>query len=371
MLKNKIVQLMILGAFAAQILAPAVFAVSPSVRIKDIARVLEAHENQLMGFGLVIGLKNTGDSNQTVFTRQALTNLLSHMGIPPQEKEFRSRNVAAVMVTAKLAAFTKTGQKLDVTVSSLGDAISLRGGTLILTPLQGVDGEIYAIAQGPLAVGGQNEKVTVPLVDRAPTTVGIISDGAVVEKEVPVTMGERNILTIVLNNPDFTTASRLAYSITRSGIVEANAKDAATVVIPIRKGVDIVNLVASLENLRVVPDTLAKVVINERTGTIVMGENVRIAPVAVTFGTVTVKISPVDVSASSYGGGDVNGATTTARSTVKYYDGNKKLAQVESGANLVSLIRALNKIGATPSDLVGVLQAIKKSGALSAELEII
>ena len=355
-------------------LTTAVFAVSPPVRIKDLSHILEARDNQLMGFGLVVGLKNTGDSQQTGFTRQALTNLLSRMGVAPQDQEFRSRNVAAVMVTANLRPFTRIGQKMDVVVSSLGDAISLRSGTLLLTPMQGVDGDVYAIAQGSVSTAGDTQNLYVPLMERGQNTVAMIPSGALVEKEIPVSMGDRNILTIVLNQPDFTTATRIAYTITRSKMVEAVAKDAGTVLIPVKPDNDLVSLVSKIENLQVVPDSLARVVINERTGTVVVGENVRLAPVAITYGSVTIKIAPMDVfaTATSQDVRILEGSTaTTMRSTVQYLEGGRKLVQLDAGASLGSLVRALNKIGASPQDMIGILQAIKKAGALTAELEII
>jgi flagellar P-ring protein precursor FlgI len=341
------------------------------VRIKDIARVLEARENQLMGFGLVVGLRNTGDRSQTGFTQQALTNLLSRMGVVPQTVDFRSRNVAAVMITATLPPFVKSGQKLDVTVSSVGDATSLQGGTLLLTPLQGADGNVYAVAQGSLLVGVESSAPSVPYVRQRQTTVGRIPGGALVEKEVPVSLGDKGSLTIVLDEPDFTTANRMVASIRRVGL-DAVARDAATVVIPTTPEENIVSLVSRIENLTVVPDVVAKIVVNERTGTIVIGENVKIAPVAVSYAGIDVVIG--DVSLFSEGTtGDLaqEDSRYRARSLARLQRTEGKLTLVPAGATLSSLVRALNVIGASPKDLIAILQAMKKAGAIKAEIEVI
>lgn len=353
------------------VLATVAFAVSPAVRIKDIAHVLEARENQLMGFGLVVGLRNTGDKSQTGFTQQALTNLLSRMGVVPQSVDFKSRNVAAVMVTATLPPFIKSGQKLDVTVSSVGDATSLQGGTLLITPLQGVDDQIYAVAQGSIVIGLESSAPSVPYVRQRQATVGRIPGGAIVEKEVPVTLGDKGMLSIVLNDPDFTTTNRMVSAVRREGL-DASAKDAGTVVVPLTGGEDIVELVSRLENLKVTPDTIAKIVINERTGTIVIGENVVIAPAAVSYGGIDVIIG--DVSLFSEG---ISADTSQdesryrARSQARLDRKEGKLTVVPASPTLASLVRALNAIGASPKDLIAILQAMKKAGAIKAELEVI
>lgn len=346
-------------------------AVSPPVRVKDIARVLEARENQLMGFGLVVGLKNTGDRTQTGFTQQALTNLLSRMGMVPQSVDFKSRNVAAVMVTATLPPFVKPGQKIDVTVSSVGDATSLQGGTLLITPLQGMDDQVYAVAQGNLVVGLDPSSPNVPYVERRQVTVGRIPNGAIVEKEVPVTMVGKGGLTIVLNEPDFTTANRLAAVIRAAGI-DAFARDAGTVAVPVSGGEDVVALLSRIENLKVTPDTVAKIVINERTGTIVIGENVVISPVAVSYGGIDVTIGDVSLFSEGSvveGGQDESRYRAQTRARLKKEEG--KLVAVAPAPTLASLVRALNAIGASPKDLIAILQAMKKAGAIKAELEII
>jgi len=352
-------------------LTSGVYGRSPSVRIKDIAHVLEARENQLMGFGLVVGLRNTGDKSQTGFTQQALTNLLSRMGVVPQTVNFKSRNVAAVMVTTNLPPFLKPGQKVDVTVSSVGDAISLQGGTLLITPLQGVDGKVYAVAQGNLLVGLESGAPAVPYVKQRQTTVGRIPSGALVEKEVSVTVGAKGLLTIVLDNPDFTTVNRVAASIKRIGL-NAKALDAGTITVAVKTDTNLVNLVSRIEKLTVVPDAVAKIVVNERTGTIVIGESVKIAPVAVSYSGIDVIIG--DVSLFTEGSAAESAEDESryrARSMARLKKTEGKLKLVPAGATLSALVRALNTIGASPRDLIAILQAMKKAGAIKAELEVI
>lgn len=350
---------------------PEARAVSPAVRIKDIAHILEARDNQLMGFGLVVGLRNTGDKSQTGFTQQALTNLLSRMGVVPQSVDFRSRNAAAVMVTATLPPFVKSGQKLDVTVSSMGDATSLQGGTLLITPLQGIDDQVYAVAQGSLLVGIEPATPNVPYVRQQQATVGRIPGGALVEKEVAVTIESAGIITIVLDQPDFTTANRIVAAIRRAGL-DAFAKDAGTVTVTPGEE-EIVALVARVENLTITPDTVAKVVVNERTGTIVIGENVVISPVAVAYGAYEVYIGDTALYTEGNSGdnqyGDNSRYRAAGRASYKKTEG--KLTAIPESPTLSRLVRALNTIGAAPKDLVAILQAMKKAGAIKAELEVI
>jgi len=346
-------------------------AVSPRVRIKDIAHVLEARENQLMGFGLVVGLRNTGDRSKTGFTQQALTNLISRMGVVPQTIDFSSRNVAAVMVTAQLPPFVKSGQKIDVTISSVGDATSLQGGTLLVTPLNGVDDQVYAVAQGSMLVGIESSAPSVPYVRQRQSTVGRIPNGALVEKEVPVSLASKGLLTIVLDNPDFTTATRVAAAITSKGFL-ANATDAGTVTVPIGFEGDIVKTIAQIENLTVVPDVVAKIIVNERTGTIVVGESVKIAPVAVSYSGIDVTIGEVSLFSEGVEGEAAQGESRyRARSLARLERNEGELKVVPGGATLSSLVRALNTIGASPKDLIAILQAMKKAGAIKADLEVI
>ena len=382
------------------------------VRIKDIAQVLQARDNQLFGFGLVIGLRGSGDTAQTGFTKLALTNLLNRVGVVPQANipnpaDFRSRNVAAVMVTANLPPFIREGRRLDISVSSIGDSTSLLGGTLLFTPLQGANGDVYAVAQGAVAVGGGSSSSGLsfrpaPTLERSQQTVGRISGGAIVEKEVAVTLaalpkedlsvvvvgeqeravriveeqkagtgsGTAAVLNIVLNQPDFTTAARVAYSLAKAGM-DAKARDAATILVSLPSADDLVGAIARLEAVTVVPDSPAKVVINERTGTVVIGENVRVAPVAVTYGNVSVQISDIDLyeytGGNGYPSGYGNYGATLSRSKIHPEEKPAKVSEV-SGASLKDLIQSLNALGATPRDLIAILQAIKSAGALTAEV---
>lgn len=345
-----------------------------SVRIKDISHVLEARDNQLMGFGLVVGLRNCGDRSQTGFTQQALTNLMSRMGVVPQSVDFRSRNTAAVMVTAILPPFVKSGQKIDVTVSSVGDATSLQGGTLLTTPLKGVDDQVYAVAQGSLLVGVIPGSPTVPYIylKQRQTTAGRIPGGGLVEKEIPVSLANKNSLTLVINEPDFTTAKRVADRIQRAGI-DAVAKDAATVMVGRTDDKDLVVLLAAIENLTVVPDEIAKIVVNERTGTIVIGHNVKIDPVAVSYAGIDVTIGDMSLFSEGGIGEEIipDDGRYRARTVSKINQTQSKLIPVSGGATLSSLARALNAVGASPQDLISILQAMKHAGAIKAELEVI
>ncbi len=360
----------IFTVFILSLMIAAPLVAAPAVRIKDIAHVLGARDNQLMGFGLVVGLKNTGDSQSTGFTKQAMTNLLSKMGVPPQI-DFKSRNVAAVMVTANLPAFVKSGQKFDVTVSSMGDATSLSGGTLLLAPLFGPDNVVYAVAQGNITVDQDLLLPNLPPVRKSQATAGRIPGGALVEKEIPVTLSDKGALSIVIDDPDFTTATRVAEAITRSGL-DARAVDAATVKVTVFGNEDALRVMNRIENLTVVPDTVAKVVINERTGTIVMGENVRISEAAVSYGGLNVTVGPLKLytegSIAEAGEGQ---ATTRTQTNAQITRSDSGLRYVASSTRLIDVVRALNSVRATPQELIAILQAMKKVGALKAELEII
>ncbi len=341
---------------------------APTVRIKDIAHVLQARDNQLMGFGLVVGLRNTGDTQQTGFTKQAITNLLSKMGVAPQ-LDFKSRNVAAVMVTANLPPFAKSGQKLDITVSSMGDSTSLAGGTLLFTPLSGADSEIYATAQGNVTVGQDNLAPNLPPLRSSQATVGNIPGGALIEKEVPVSLADKGYISIVLDEADFTTATRVADAIAKLGF-EASAVDASTIRVPVYGDTDAVKVVSRIEGITITPDSVAKVVVNERTGTIVVGENVKIAEAAVTSGNINVTIGSVRIHSEGSQGESAAGTLgldTTARVT----QDNGNLVRMPQSARLSDVVKALNAIKATPQDLIAILQALKKAGALKAELEVI
>lgn len=346
------------------LLTPMVFSQQPSaVRLKDIGKIVEARDNEIMGFGLVVGLRNTGDSRSTGFTHLALRNLLNKMGVSLGGIDFNSRNVAAVMVTATLPPFLKKGQRIPVTVSALGDSNSLVGGTLLLTPLQGADLLTYAVAQGNVVVNGIDERSGGNRLLRSQTTVGSIPDGAIIESEVPVTFTDQHNITVVLNNSNFITVARATKSIQEAGYNGAKAVDANTIKIPLSDldSSDLVTTIADLENVRVVPDSSSKIIINSRTGTVVIGEMVRLYPVALTHGSVSIRIN--DSVANAF--------VQTSEPAINLEEDVNQLIYLNPASTLSSLVNALNDIGATPKDLISIIQALKESGALIADVEVI
>jgi flagellar P-ring protein precursor FlgI len=367
-----------------------------SIRLKDMAEFKGVRKNQLMGYGLVVGLNGTGDKAGTDFTVQSLVNMLERLGVHVDKNSVSMKNVAAVMVTANIPPFARVGQKIDITISSMGDSQSLQGGTLLLTPLRGVDRKVYALAQGPLSVGGYTVGGAAGGgVTKNHPTVARIARGATVEREIPVTLQGREFLTLLLNNPDFTTAIRVRNSINEKfGQILASTSDSGTIQIQVPHNFrnNIVQMIASIENIQVVPDTKAKVVVNEKTGTVVIGENVRISTVAVAHGNLSIQIKEnVNVSQPSPfapAPPDGTGATqlpldngpimapggqtvVSPDSDVYATEEDNKLLLVPSGSTIGELVRALNAIGVTPRDLMTILMTIKAAGALQAEIEVI
>jgi flagellar P-ring protein precursor FlgI len=338
------------------------------VRIKDISHIIEARDNQLFGFGLVIGLRNTGDSKNSLFTRKALTNLLTKMDIVSDKNPYTSRNVAAVMVTGTLTPFVKKGQRISVTVSSIGDATSLIGGTLVMTQLQGADLSTYAVAQGPILVGGIEAETTRSKFISNQSTVGRIPDGAIVEAEVPVTLADEQNVTLVLNDPNFITASRVAKALEDKGFKGVRALDANTIKIPITniESSNYVDIIAQIDAIKIIPDTSSKVVLNAKTGTVVIGEQVRLFPVAITHGNISIKISD-DLADQE----NSLSSSVLMNNNITIEETKAKLIYLKPQPTLSSLVNALNKIGATPKDLISIIQALKESGSLIAEVEII
>jgi flagellar P-ring protein precursor FlgI len=351
------------------------------VRIKDLASIKGVRDNQLIGYGLVVGLNGTGDGNKAAFTTQALVNMLKNVGIPVNAADINVKNVAGVLVTAILPPFVKAGQPIDVVLSSLGDASSLQGGTLVTTPLKGLNDEVYAIAQGPVSIGGfQGRGLTPDGVQENHLTVARIPDGATVEREVPVSFTGKEEITLSLNSSDFTTISRLTTAVNShlNGNF-ATAVDGATVSIQIPETYQkqTINFIAAIENLEVQPDATAKVVVDERTGTIVMGENVRISNLALSHGNLSIQVSdkPVSVIASEMIGqiltDEMVEQMTEAISTPGGNVQQNNLIKLTPGVTLGEMVRALNSVGAAPRDLISIFQAIKAAGALQAELQII
>jgi flagellar P-ring protein precursor FlgI len=364
-----------------------------SARIKDITSIKGIRQNQLLGYGLIIGLNGTGDKGGTKFTIQGLVNMLEHMGVHVDPDEVKVKNVAAVVVSAKLPPFARVGKKIDVTLSSIGDAKSLQGGTLLLTPLKGVDGKVYALAQGPVSIGGYSAGGAAGGgVTKNHPTVGKISGGANIEKEIPLSIMSKNEMTIMLNNPDFNTADRAAKAINlRIGENVAKPIDPGTLKfrIPEKFQNNVVNLIAQIGEIQVEPDSIAKVIVNEKTGTVVVGENVRIQKVAVAHGNLSINIkenknvsqpqpfapSGAGVAPQQMRDGTVvapGGSTVvTSESQVAVAEENSRLLLIPKGRTIGELVNALNAIGVTPRDLITILQAIKAAGALQGELEII
>lgn len=316
--------------------------VASAARLKDIASIRGVRENQLIGYGLVVGLKGTGDSSSQ-FTSKSFARLIEKMGVQVDGKDLQSKNIAAVIITATLPPFAKAGNPLDITVNSIGDASSLMGGTLLQAPLRAANDEVYAVAQGSISVLGDGKEIH--------TTAGRIPNGAMIERDIQSDFASRKMYRMTLHNPDFTTAARTVLTINKElGGQYATAQDAGTVdiITPYayeNKGVE---LMATIEAIEINPDQKARVVINERTGTIVIGEKVRISKVGLSHGNLTLKV------------GDGKKSKDSA---------DDKVTVLDMGANVGDLVQALNKLGVSPKDLISILQSVKAAGALHGELE--
>ncbi|ACV67894.1 flagellar basal body P-ring protein FlgI [Desulfohalobium retbaense] len=344
-----------------------------AARIKDIADLKGVRTNQILGYGLVVGLNDTGDSSGTGFTKETLANMLERLNISSNREDINVGNVAAVMVTAELPPFVKTGSPVDVLVSSIGDAESLSGGTLLQTPLSGPDGKVYAVAQGPLSVGGISVSGQAGQVQKNHPTVGRVPDGATVEREVPYSFPQKGPLTYHIQESDFTTISRITSVINEEyGQKTAHAMDSASfrVRIPDAFAENRVKFIADLERLTVQPDSKARVVVNERTGTIVMGQDVRLDKVAVAHGNLKLMVRemPQVSQPQPFSQGET---TTVPRTEVQVEEEEARLMVMNKGVNIGDVAAALNAIGATPRDLIAIFQAIKAAGALHAELVLL
>ncbi len=340
-------------------------------RIKDISSVQGVRDNQLVGYGLVIGLQGTGDTlRNSPFTEQAMQSMLDRMGINVQGLSLRAKNVAAVAVTAVLPAFATVGSRIDVTIASLGDATSLRGGTLLITPLNGADGVVYAVAQGQLvsgiAITGQAETLT-----QGVPTAGRIANGALVEKQIPGQLAELGVFRLALTNPDFRTATSIsdvinAYTQARYGKRLARELDLRTVEVQRPANANPARFIAELGELRVEPDTPAKVVVDQRTGTVVIGRNVQVSTFAVTQGNLTVQVTetPIVSQPEPFSDGQT---VVVPRTQIDAQESSGPIGIVH-GTNLHTLVNGLNRFGLKPSDIISILQAVKTSGALQAEL---
>lgn len=344
-------------------------------RIKDISDIEGVRDNPLIGYGLVVGLNGTGDNiSSMVFTEESLIGMLERLGVNTRDGKIKSKNIAAVMVTANLPAFARQGTKIDVMVSALGDAKSLQGGVLLVTPLLGADGEAYAIAQGPVAIGGFTATGDAQSVTKGVPTSGRIASGAVIEREIPFDFANQKSIKITLRNPDFTTASRITAAINSYlGSVAAKTLDSATVnlELPPTKQDKLIQVLTDIEQLRVQPDQQARVVIDEKSGIIVIGENVRINPIAIAQGNLTIRITETPQVSQPAPFSTTGGTVVVPRTDIQVDEqSGNKLNILKGGVSLQELVDGLNALGVGPRDMISILQAVKAAGALQAEIEV-
>jgi flagellar P-ring protein precursor FlgI len=349
-------------------------ATTNAARVKDLADFQGVRSNPLVGYGIVVGLQGTGDSSASLFANRSLAGLLAKLGIVVDPNRVRVTNVAAVMVTADLPPFARIGESLDVTVSSIGDSANLQGGTLLATPLLAVDGEVFALAQGAVSIGGFSESSGLgDSIRQNHPTVGRIPGGALVERELALPLTDRTSMRLMLHQKDFTTAARMARELNgKLGDGIAQAADAGTVEIrvPESQRDNLVPFLARIEDVQVQADRSATVVLNERTGTVVMGAEVRIAAVAIAHGNLTVRIDNKTSVSQPAPFAEVGTTVAFDDAEIVAQERGTPLAVVQ-GITIAELVRALNAIGASPRDLIAILQAIKAAGALQAELKII
>lgn len=344
-----------------------------AARIKDIADIKGVRNNQLVGYGLVVGLDGTGDGKKSLFTVQSMVSMLEKMGVTVSTNDVAVSNVAAVMVTADLPPFAKAGSRIDALVNSIGDAKNLQGGTLLLTPLKAANGQVFAVAQGPVNTGGFSAAGTGGSVQKNFPTVGRVISGALIERELDLAFNTRSTLSLSLHQPDFTTASRVSDQINAMFYGKiAEAPDAGTIEIQVPPAYlgNIVELVAMIEKLEVEPDIAARVVMNERTGTVVMGENVRISTLAIAHGNLSIVIK--ESARVSQPGPFSDGETVVVPDTnLSVQEDGNQLVLLDAGVSIGEVVRALNALGVSPRDLIAIFQAIKAAGALQAELQVI
>ena len=344
-------------------------------RIKDIADFEGVRDNQLVGYGLVVGLNGTGDDlKKSVFTRESLIGMLERLGVNARDTKLDTKNIAAVMVTAALPPFGRQGTRIDIEIAALGDATSLQGGTLLVTPLLGADSEVYAVAQGPIAIGGYTATGDASSVTKGVPTSGRIANGAIIEREVGFAMNSMQDVKITLRNPDLTTAQRIADAI--NGYLSLGAArplDPGTVqlTVPPTFNGDTVGLLTKIEQLPVEPDEIARVVVDENSGVIVMGENVRISTVAIAQGNLTIRITETPQVSQPNAFSNTGTTTTVPRTNIQVDEqSGKKLAMMPAGVTLQELVNGLNALGVGPRDMISILRAIKAAGALQADIEV-
>jgi flagellar P-ring protein precursor FlgI len=382
------------AAFLILLILLACVCTAEAARIKDIASIGGVRQNQLIGYGLVVGLMGTGDDVKNGFTRSTIANMLSRQGLSMRDSsQLKAKNIAAVMITAQLPPFARTGSRIDVTVSSIGDATSLQGGTLLMTPMRAADNNVYAVAQGALVLGGFSAGGAGASVSKNQTNVAIIANGAIVEREVPFVFGQDKSFKILLYQPDFTTATKLANTVAGLTGAQVEAVDSGTVLVKLSPGSNgnLTEIVSTVENIEVLVETGAVVVMNEKTGTVVMGENVRISTVAVAHGNLSIQIKettrvsqPLPFAPQPPAGSQPvtdrkegtivapGGQTVVTKdTTVAAQEEKNKLMVVPHGVTIQEVVQALNAIGVTPRDLITIIQTIKAAGALQADLRII
>jgi len=374
-LSNLIIKGITRSLVALSVLIMSTVAVDAASRLKDIIDFEGVRDNQLVGYGLVVGLNGTGDTlADGHFTKQSLQAMLNRLGVKPTDAGLDSDNVAAVMITANLPPFSRQGSRIDITVSALGDSSSLLGGTLLVTPLLGADGEVYAVAQGQVAVGGFQAQGDAETISKGVPTSGRIANGAIVEREVEFDLAGMNSVKLTLRNPDFTTARRVSQAVNAFlGTAAAVPSDPSTVHlrVPTSYTDNVVNLLTDIEQLRVEPDQLARVVIDEQSGTIVMGENVRISTVAIAQGSLTIRITETQQVSQPGPFAEVGATATVDRTNIEVDEGeDKRLTVLQPGVTLQELVNGLNSLGIGPRDMITILQAIKTAGALQAEIEV-
>lgn len=343
-----------------------------TTRIKDVVDVEGVRQNMLVGYGLVVGLNGAGDSLRNApFTEQSLLGMLERLGVNVRGEQLRTKNVAAVMVTATLPAFATQGTRVDVTVASLGDAKSLEGGTLLVTPLLGADHEVYAVAQGNVAIGGFTASGAAASVTKGVPTGGRIASGGIVEREIPFQFASQGTLRLALKNPDFTTARRIVTAINAKLGPVASAIDPASVRIDAR-GKDVVSLITDVEQLPIEADQVARVVIDEKSGVIVMGEKVRISTVAVSQGNLTIRITETPQVSQPQPFSTQGQTVVVPRTDIQVDEqSGRKMAVLPAGVSLQQLVSSLNRLGVGVRDTISILQSIKAAGALQAELQVI
>jgi flagellar P-ring protein FlgI len=348
------------------------------VRLKDIVTFEGIRENQLVGYGLVVGLKGTGDTlKDSPYALETMISMLERLGVNVRDKgtDMKSKNVAAVMVTASLPAFARHGTAVDVRVSAIGTAKDLLGGTLLVTPLMGADGEVYAVAQGPLVTGGFSaDGQSGTSITKGVPTSARIANGALVEKEIAFEMSMLKSIRLSLRNPDMTTAKRVSQVInehTKSNAAQATDPSTVNLTIPTNEQNQVMNFLTNIEQLMVVPDQVAKVIIDEQNGVIVMGQQVRISSVAVSHGNLTIRITETPQVSQPNPFSNTGTTTIVPRTAIDVNEGGKKMTVLEEGVSLQELVDHLNGLGVAPRDMITILRTIKAAGALQAEIEVI